>query len=46
VVLGRRGKPLFGGVGDGMELRLAESRRFGNGNMLLCYEPRGRADAP
>jgi len=40
VALGRRGKPLFGGLGHGMELRLAESRRFGNGNMLLCYRPR------
>lgn len=43
VVLGRRGKPLFGGVEHGMELRLAESRRFGNGNMLLGYQPRPSA---
>lgn len=40
VVLGRRGKPLFGSMERGMELHLAESRRFGNGNMLLCYRPR------
>jgi len=46
VVLGRRGRPLFGGVECGMDLRLTQSRRFGNGNMLLCYEPLGRAGAP
>ncbi|GAB3783781.1 dihydrofolate reductase family protein [Dyella agri] len=38
-VLGRRGKSLFGSLGRGMELRLVDSRRFGNGNMLLCYQP-------
>lgn len=40
VVLGSRGKPLFGGVERGLDLQLTRSRQFGNGNMLLCYEPR------
>ena len=38
-VPGRRGKPLFGGLGRGMELRLTGSRRLGNGNMPLCRQP-------
>ena len=46
VVLGRRGRSLFGGFAAGMDLRLARSRRFGNGNMLLCYEPQGRVGDP
>jgi Dihydrofolate reductase len=44
VVLGRRGKSLFGGIERGMDLRLVQSRRFGNGNMLLRYEPQARAE--
>jgi dihydrofolate reductase len=43
VVLGRRARPLFGSFESGMDLRLTQSRRFGNGNMLLCYEPQVRA---
>lgn len=43
VVLGRRGRSLFGGLERGMDLRLARSRSFDNGNVLLCYEPRERA---
>ena len=43
VVLGQHGRSLFGGLERGMDLRLARSRHFGNGNMLLCYEPRERA---
>lgn len=39
VVLGQRGKPLLGGIAHSVALRLVQSRRFGNGNMLLCYEP-------
>lgn len=39
VVLGRRGKSLFGGAKRGMDLHLTQSRQFGNGNMLLCYRP-------
>ena len=46
VVLGRRGRPLFGGLEHGVDLRLNRFRRFGNGNMLLCYEPRGLAGTP
>jgi dihydrofolate reductase len=46
VVLGRRGRPLFGSLESGMDLRLTQSRRFGNGNMLLCYEPQARASGP
>lgn len=46
VVLGRRGRPLFGGFESGMDFRLTQSRRFGNGNMLLCYEPQVRASGP
>jgi dihydrofolate reductase len=46
VALGRRGRSLFGGLEHGMDLRLIQSRRFGNGNMLLCYEPQERAGAP
>lgn len=42
-VLGRRGRPLFGGLEHGVDLRLNRFRHFGNGNMLLCYEPQGRA---
>ncbi|MBD8899921.1 dihydrofolate reductase family protein [Rhodanobacter sp. DHG33] len=43
IVLGKRGRSLFGGFDGGMDLRLVQSRRFGNGNMLLCYEPQVRA---
>ncbi|MEW9573178.1 dihydrofolate reductase family protein [Rhodanobacter sp. Si-c] len=46
VALGQRGRPLFGALDRGMDLRLTQSRRFGNGNMLLCYEPRERAAGP
>ena len=46
VVLGQQGQSLFGGLEHGMDLRLVQSRRFGNGNVLLCYEPRERAGAP
>lgn len=46
IVLGRRGRPLFGSFGSGMDLRLTQSRRFGNGNMLLCYEPQVRPNGP
>lgn len=46
VVLGQRGRSLFGGLERGMDLHLARSRSFSNGNMLLCYEPRERAGEP
>jgi dihydrofolate reductase len=40
VVLGA-GKTLFEGVKDKLDLTLTKSRIFGNGNALLCYEPKG-----
>ena len=38
VVLGR-GRSMFEGVGRRLHLKLIRSRVFGNGNVLLCYEP-------
>lgn len=38
VVLGS-GKPLFKGVKDRLNLRLMKTRTFGNGNVLLVYQP-------
>ncbi len=38
VVLGD-GKSMFEGVGKTLPLKLLESRRFGNGNVLVRYEP-------
>ena len=38
VVLGR-GRTLFDGIGQKLNLRLTKTRVFGNGNVLLCYEP-------
>lgn len=38
VVLGR-GKTMFEGVPDRIELKLVSLRKFGNGNLLLKYEP-------
>lgn len=40
IVLGS-GKALFAGVKDRVTLRLASTRSFGNGNVLLCYGPSG-----
>jgi len=40
VVLGR-GRTLFEGVEGRIELRLARTRTFGNGSVLLSYEPAG-----
>jgi dihydrofolate reductase len=39
VVLGK-GKSMFGGLEKKLMLKLTKSRTFGNGNVLLCYEPR------
>lgn len=33
------GKTLFGGVKDNVELKLAQTRQFQNGNLVLWYEP-------
>jgi hypothetical protein len=30
---------MFEGVDKKLPLKLAKSRTFGNGNVLLCYEP-------
>ena len=38
VVLGK-GKTMFEGVKTRLSLRLIKTRVFGNGNVLLCYEP-------
>jgi dihydrofolate reductase len=38
VVLGR-GRTLFDGVKEKLRLKLTKTRAFGNGNVLLCYEP-------
>jgi dihydrofolate reductase len=38
VVLGR-GKGMFEGIKERLTLKLTRTRTFGNGNVLLCYEP-------
>ena len=38
VVLGE-GKTMFGGVTNKLTLKHTRTRAFGNGNVLLCYEP-------
>ena len=38
VVLGK-GRTMFDGVKEKLILKLTKSRAFGNGNVLLCYEP-------
>jgi dihydrofolate reductase len=38
VVIGK-GKTMFEGIKDRLSLRLAKTRVFGNGNILLQYEP-------
>jgi dihydrofolate reductase len=40
IVLGK-GRTLFETVKDKLTLKLTKSRAFGNGNVLLCYEPKG-----
>jgi len=40
VVLGA-GKTMFEGVKEKLNLKLTRTRAFGNGNVLLCYEPMG-----
>ena len=37
VVLGK-GRTMFVGVKEKLPLKLAKTRAFGNGNVLLCYE--------
>ena len=38
IVLGK-GRTMFDGVKDKLNLKLTKSRAFGNGNVYLCYEP-------
>ncbi len=38
VVLGA-GRTMFDGVKEKLNLKLTKTRAFGNGNVLLCYEP-------
>ena len=38
VVLGK-GRTMFDGIQAKLPLKLTKSRTFGNGNVLLCYEP-------
>ena len=38
VVLGK-GRTMFEGVKERFSLNLTRTRVFGNGNLLLCYEP-------
>jgi dihydrofolate reductase len=38
VILGN-GNPLFTKVKDKQNLKLIKTRVFGNGNVLLCYQP-------
>jgi dihydrofolate reductase len=38
IVLGR-GRTLFEGLDKRLPLKLVNERRFGNGNVLVCYEP-------
>jgi len=38
VVIGK-GKTMFEGIKRKLALRLTKTRTFGNGNVLLCYEP-------
>jgi dihydrofolate reductase len=38
VVLGK-GRTMFEGIKEKLTLKLTKTRAFGNGNVLLCYEP-------
>ncbi|MDR3718617.1 MAG: dihydrofolate reductase family protein [Bryobacteraceae bacterium] len=35
------GRTLFEGLREKLPLRLTKTRAFGNGNVVLCYEPKG-----
>ena len=39
VVLGK-GRTMFDGLEDQLSLKLTKTRAFGNGNVLLCYQPK------
>jgi dihydrofolate reductase len=38
IVLGK-GRTMFDGIKKRLTLKLTKTRTFGNGNILLCYEP-------
>jgi dihydrofolate reductase len=38
IVLGK-GRTMFDGIKEKLPLKLTKTRTFGNGNVLLCYEP-------
>jgi dihydrofolate reductase len=38
IILGK-GRTMFDGVKEKLSLKLTKTRAFGNGNVLLCYEP-------
>jgi dihydrofolate reductase len=38
IVLGK-GRTMFDGIKEKLNLKLTKTRAFGNGNVLLCYEP-------
>jgi dihydrofolate reductase len=38
VVIGN-GRTMFDGIKETLPLKLKKTRAFGNGNVLLCYEP-------
>jgi dihydrofolate reductase len=38
VVIGE-GRTMFEGIKEKLTLNLTKTRTFGNGNVLLCYEP-------
>jgi dihydrofolate reductase len=38
IVLGK-GRTMFDGVKEKLNLKLQKTRAFGNGNVFLCYEP-------
>jgi dihydrofolate reductase len=38
IVLGK-GRTMFDGIKEKLTLKLTKTRTFGNGNVLLCYEP-------
>jgi dihydrofolate reductase len=38
IILGK-GRTMFDGLKEKLQLKLTKTRAFGNGNVLLCYEP-------
>jgi len=40
IILGA-GRTMFEGIAEKLPLKLTKTRTFGNGNVLLCYEPAG-----